>query len=81
MARDIVIPKPNTCITPFLELPKVKYPDTTNHKPSGRAITSVDFRRQLMEKKRKKKPLKRRLLEWLSAKESNWKSRRNLMKK
>ena len=54
LTRDIVLPKPNTSITPFLELPMVKFPDTSEHKPSGRVITSVDFRRQLMEKQKKK---------------------------
>ncbi len=54
LTRDITLPKPNTSITPFLDLPMVKFPDTSKHKASGRVITSVDFRRQLMEKQKKK---------------------------
>ena len=45
---------PQTTIQSFLKVPDVKRPNTT-HVASGRIITSVEYRKNLMEKEKKKK--------------------------
>ena len=47
--------KPRTALSEFLTLPEIKYPDTTQHKPSARIIISEEHRIRLIEKERKKK--------------------------
>ena len=46
--------EPQTTIAPFLTLPEAKYPDCSSHKCTARVITSVEFRKNLEEKKKKK---------------------------
>ena len=38
-----VIPPLQTALTPFLTIPEVKYPDSSQHKPSARIITSTKY--------------------------------------
>ncbi len=54
MTHQHTLPPPQTELTSFLTLPEVKYPNTSEHKATGRIITSVEYRKKLLEKEQKK---------------------------
>jgi hypothetical protein len=52
--QECFLSVPQTTIAPFLQLPDVKYPDTSQHQASARIITSNEYRYKLMEKQKQK---------------------------